>query len=410
MIIAVNSDRTAPAPAAGAFSSAPAPQVGSPNPAPQAEALIDLDAIAHNVGLLCEHARDAGVMAVVKADAYNHGAVAVGRAALAAGAAELGVTTVDEAVALRAAGITAPVVSWLHTPDTDFRAAVAAGVEIAVSSPRHLDSVILAARATGSTAVVSMKVDTGLNRNGVSAVELDDVLAGLARAQAEGSVRFGGVFSHLAHADQPHHPVIDRQADVLRDAVARAARLGLHPDRVHLSNSAATLTRPDLRFDMVRPGIALYGLSPVPELGGFDLRPAMTLRTRIALVKKVEAGAGVSYGHTWIAPRDTTVALLPVGYADGVPRSLSGRFEVQIGSRRFPQIGRVCMDQVVVDLGADPGSIAEGDTAILFGPGDDGGPVAQEWADMLDTIHYEVVTGVRGRVVRTYVGGDEGVR
>lgn len=397
MTLTANSESTAPVLPTGA---------GVSETSPQAEALIDLDAIAHNVGVLCAHAGDAAVMAVVKADAYNHGAVPVARAALAAGAAELGVTTVEEALALRAAGITAPVLSWLHTADTDFRAAIAADVELSVSSPRHLDAVVAAARAAGRTAVVTMKVDTGLNRNGVSATELDDLLAGLARAQAEGTVRMRGVFSHLAHADQPHHPVIDAQAAVLRDVVARAAGRGLRADRVHLSNSAATLTRPDLRFDMVRPGIALYGLSPVPELGGFGLRPAMTLRARVALVKRVRAGGGVSYGHTWTAQRETTVALLPVGYADGVPRSLSGRFDVQIGERRYPQIGRVCMDQVVVDLGADPGPVAEGDAAILFGEGAGGGPVAQDWADALDTIHYEVVTGVRGRVVRTYTGGD----
>ncbi|GAA4477823.1 alanine racemase [Rhodococcus olei] len=398
MSIATQSDRTTPG---------LSPGVGLSVTSPQAEALIDLDAVADNVRLLRECSGDADVMAVVKADAYNHGAVEVARAALAAGAAELGVTTVGEALALRAAGITAPVLSWLHTPDTDFRAAIAADVEVAVSSPRHLDSVVAAAREVGTTATVTMKVDTGLSRNGVSPVELADLLDGLARAQAEGAVRFRGVFSHLAHADQPHHPIIDSQAQVLREAVAQAARMGLHAERVHMANSAAALTRPDLRFDMVRPGIALYGLSPVPELGGFGLRPAMVLRARVALVKTIPAGSGVSYGHTWVTPRDTTVALLPVGYADGVPRALGGRFEVQIGSRRFPQVGRVCMDQVVIDLGTDPGSVAEGDTAVLFGSGDDGEPVAQDWADALDTIHYEVVTGVRGRVVRTYVGGEQ---
>jgi alanine racemase len=377
----------------------------APRSAPQAEALVDLDAVAHNVRLLCEQAGPAAVMAVVKADAYNHGAVEVARAALAAGAAELGVTTIGEALELRAAGIDAPVLSWLHTPDADFVPAIAAGVELAVSSPRHLGSVVAAARELGTTALVAMKVDTGLNRNGVSPTELAALLDGLARAEAEGAIRFRGVFSHLAHADQPHHPVIDTQVEALRHAVAEAARRGLRAERVHLSNSAATLTRPDLRFDMVRPGIALYGLSPVPELGQFGLRPAMVLRARVALVKKVAAGGGVSYGHTWIAPRDTTVALLPVGYADGIPRAIGGRFEVQIGSRRYPQIGRVCMDQIVVDLGADPGPVAEGDVAILFGAGDSGEPVAQDWADALDTIHYEVVTGVRGRVVRTYTGG-----
>lgn len=382
-----------------------APQVRAALAVPQAEALIDLDALAHNVRVLREHAGDAALMAVVKADGYNHGAVRVAKAALAAGAAELGVTTLDEALGLRAAGIDAPVLSWLHTPDADFAPAIAAGVELAVSSPRHLDAVVAAACAVGTTATVSMKVDTGLNRNGVSPTELADLLDGLARAEAEGATRFRGVFSHFAHADQPHHPVIDTQVEVLRHAVSRAAALGLRAERVHMSNSAAVLTRPDLSFDMVRPGIALYGLSPVPDLGDFGLRPVMTLRARVALVKKVAAGSGVSYGHTWVAARDTTVALLPVGYADGIPRAISGRFEVQIGDRRYPQIGRVCMDQVVIDLGADPGRVAEGDEAILFGPGDGGGPVAQDWADALDTIHYEVVTGVRGRVVRSYRGG-----
>ncbi|MBP1162831.1 MULTISPECIES: alanine racemase [unclassified Rhodococcus (in: high G+C Gram-positive bacteria)] len=375
--------------------------------APQAEALIDLDAIAHNVRLLCEHAGDAAVMAVVKADAYNHGAAAVARTALASGAAELGVTTVEEALELRAAGIDAPILSWLHTPDTDFTAAIAAGIELSVSSPRHLGSVVAAARALGSTATVTLKVDTGLGRNGVSPFELEDTLRDLARAEAEGAVRLRGMFSHLAHADEPHHPMIDTQAARLEHAVAEARRVGLRPELVHLANSAAVLTRPDLRFDMVRPGIAIYGLSPVPELGGFGLRPAMTLRARVALVKKIAAGEGVSYGHTWIAPRDTTVALLPVGYADGIPRALGGRFEVQIGGRRHPQIGRVCMDQVVVDLGPDPAGIAEGDVAVLFGSGDDGEPVAQDWADALDTIHYEVVTGVRGRIVRGFTGRED---
>ncbi|MFD4181704.1 alanine racemase [Rhodococcus sp. NPDC058514] len=374
---------------------------------PQAEALIDLDAIAHNVRLLCEYAGDAAVMAVVKADAYNHGAERVARAALAAGAAELGVTTVDEALALRAAGIEVPILSWLHTPDADFGAAIAAGIELSISSPRHLRSVVAAARELGTTATVTLKVDTGLGRNGVSPFELEDTLQDLARAEAEGAVWLRGMFSHLAHADQPHHPVIDTQAARLGHAVAEAARVGLRPEVVHLANSAAVLTRPDLRFDMVRPGIAIYGLSPVPELGGFGLRPAMTLRARVALVKRIAAGEGVSYGHTWVAKRDTTVALLPVGYADGIPRALGGRFDVQIGGRRHPQIGRVCMDQVVVDLGPDSAGVTEGDVAVLFGSGDDGEPVAQDWADALETIHYEVVTGVRGRVVRSYTGGED---
>lgn len=369
---------------------------------------MDLDAIAHNVRLVCERSGDAAVMAVVKADAYNHGAVPVARVALAAGARELGVTTLAEGMELRRAGIDAPVLSWLHTVDADFASAIACGVELGVSSSRHLAAIVAAARAVGTTAIVTVKVDTGLNRNGVARADWPDFLTDLARAQAEGAVRLRGVFTHLAHADEVQHPEIDSQRDRFTEAIADLRRHGLPPEVAHLSNSAATLTRPDLRFDMVRPGIALYGLSPVPELGGFGLRPAMTLRSRVALVKKVKAGEGVSYGHQWVAPIDTTVALLPIGYADGIRRNLSGKFEVQLGGQRRPGIGRVCMDQVVVDLGPDGGGVREGDTAIFFGNGDHGEPNAQDWADVLDTIHYEVVTGVGGRTVRSYIGDGRG--
>jgi len=372
--------------------------------APRAEALVDLAAVAHNVEVLVQHAGSAAVMAVVKANGYGHGAVAVARAALAAGASELGVATLEEALQLRHAGITAPVLSWLHTADEDFAPAVAADVGLAVSSPRHLAGVLAGAAAVGRTAVVSVKVDTGLNRNGVSPSELPQLLTALARAQAENALQLRGVFSHLARADEPTHPVVDTQVVRLREVLEQARRAGLVPDVVHLANSAATLTRPDLNFDLVRPGVAVYGLSPVPALGDLGLRPAMTLRARVALLKPVAAGASVSYGHVWTAPHDTTVALLPLGYADGVPRGLSTRFEVWLGGRRRPVVGRVCMDQVVVDCGPGGGGVAEGDTAVLFGPGRDGEPLAQEWADTLGTIHYEVVTGVRGRVRRTYVG------
>ncbi|WP_420753396.1 alanine racemase [Rhodococcus sp. O3] len=375
---------------------------------PQAEAVIDLDAVADNVRLLREYAGDAAVMAVVKADGYNHGAVQIGKTALAAGARELGVTTLAEALELRAAGIDAPVLAWLHTVDADFAPAIAAGIEIGVSSPRHLASVAAAARETGITATVTVKIDTGLNRGGVARDEWPDFLRDLGRVQAEGAVRFRGAFSHLAHADELHHPEIDAQRDRLIEAVADLRRQGTAPEVVHLSNSAAAVTRPDLRFDMIRPGIAMYGLSPIPEVGDYGFRPVMTLRTRVALVKKVTAGSGVSYGHHWVAPVDTTVAVLPMGYADGIRRNLSGRFEVFLGGRLRPQVGRVCMDQIVVDLGPDGGGVSEGDHALFFGDGRRGEPNAQDWADLLDTINYEVVTGVGGRTVRTYIGGEGG--
>ncbi|ONM48395.1 alanine racemase [Nocardia donostiensis] len=370
------------------------------------ETVVDLDAIAHNVRVLREYAGDAAVMVVVKADAYNHGAVEVARAALGAGAAELGVTTVHEAVLLREAGITAPILCWLNTYDSDYAAAIAADIEIGVSSAAQLEAVAAAARRIGRTAIVSLKVDTGLNRNGVSVTEYPVVLALLRTLVDEGAVRFRAIFSHLAHADQPHHPVIDVQRDRFLDAIAAAKEHGVEPELVHLANSAATLTRPDLAFDMVRPGIAVYGLTPVPDIGEFGLRPAMTFQAEVALVKQVAIGEGVSYGHEWIAPHDTTVALIPAGYADGVSRVLGGRFDVWLGGARRPNVGRVCMDQLVVDLGDNAAGVREGDTAILFGPGDHGEPRAQDWADLLHTIHYEVVCSPRGRAIRRYRGGD----
>ncbi len=375
-------------------------------PAPQAEAIIDLDAIAANVAILREAAGDAAVMVVVKADGYNHGAARVAEAALSAGAREIGVTTIAEALDLRRAGIEAPILCWLNNSDADFAAAIDAGIEIGVPSTKHLRAVGDAAASLGKTAIVSVKVDTGLNRNGASRHEYPLLLDELVRLARDGSVRLRAIFSHLAHADEPHNPIVDVQRQRFLDAIAAAKALGLEPELAHLANSAATLTRPDLHFDMVRPGIAVYGLSPVPDLGNFGLIPAMTLRSRVALVKDVAAGEGVSYGHEWIAPRDTVVALLPAGYADGIPRALGGKFEVLLGGVRRPGIGRVCMDQVVVDLGPDGGGVQEGDYAVFFGSGSDGEPVAQDWADVLHTIHYEVVTGVRGRIVKRYVGGE----
>lgn len=376
----------------------------SPTPSANAEAAVDLAAIGHNVRLLRERAGTAQVMAVVKADGYGHGATQVARAALAAGAAELGVATIPEALALRRDGITAPVLSWLHPQGTDFAPALRSGIQVAVSSPRQLDDLLAAAKLTGVTPDVTVKVDTGLNRNGVSPAEFPSMLTTLARAVADEAIRLRGIMSHLAHGDEPDNPVNDKQAQRLDDMRNQARDQGVEFEIAHLSNSPAAMTRPDLAYDLVRPGIAVYGLSPIPERGDMGLRPAMTLKCAVALVKSVSAGEGVSYGHTWVADRDTTVALLPLGYADGVFRPLSGRMNVLINGRLRPNVGRICMDQFVVDLGPDPGDVSEGDEAILFGPGTNGEPTAQDWADLLGTINYEVATSPRGRVVRSYVG------
>ena len=374
------------------------------------EAVVDLSAIADNVRVLRELARSAQLMAVVKADGYGHGATEVARAAVAAGAAELGVATIEEALALRADGITAPVLAWLHPPGTDFAPALAADVQIGISSSGQVGDVLDAVHRTGRTAVVTIKVDTGLNRNGVGAEDYAGVLDALRRAGADDALRVRGIMSHLACADEPENPVNDLQGQRFTAMLAEARRRGVDYEVAHLSNSPSAMTRPDLAFDMVRPGIAVYGLNPVPDRGSMGLRPAMTLRCPVAMVKTVRAGEGVSYSHTWTADRDTTVALIPLGYADGVFRALGGRIDVLINGRLRRSVGRICMDQFVVDLGPGAPDVAEGDRAVLFGPGADGEATAQDWAEAIDTIHYEVVTSPRGRVRRSYLEGDADAR
>ena len=370
-----------------------------------AEAVIDLDAIANNIRVLRDHAGSAAVMAVVKADGYGHGATRVSRAALAAGATELGVATIAEALALRADGITAPILAWLHPPGTDFAPALRADVQIAVSSVRQLSEVLDAAARTGVTAAVTVKIDTGLNRNGVSAADYPAMLEALLRGQSDEALRVRGLMSHMVYADDPDHPTNILQSQRFTEMLGQAQSSGVRYEVAHISNSSSAMSRPDLAYDMIRPGIAVYGLSPIPDRGQMGLIPAMTLRCPVALIKSVRAGDGVSYGHMWVADRDTTLALMPIGYADGVYRGLSGRFDVLINGRRRPNVGRVCMDQFVVDLGGGQTDVREGDTAVLFGPGSNGEPTAQDWADALDTIHYEVVTSPRGRVTRVYREG-----
>ncbi|RFD25487.1 alanine racemase [Mycobacterium uberis] len=375
-----------------------------------AEAVVDLGAIDHNVRVLREHAGSAQLMVVLKGDAYGHGATQVALASLAAGAAELGVATVDEALALRAGGIRAPVLAWLHPPGIDFGPALLADVQIAVSSVRQLDELLDAVRRTGRTATVTVKADTGLNRNGVASDQYPAVLNALQRAVAEGAVRLRGLMSHLVYADQPDNPSNDVQDRRFANLLAQACEQGVQFEVAHLSNSSATMSRPDLAYDLVRPGIAVYGLSPVPARGDMGLIPAMTVKCAVSLVKSVRSGEGVSYGHAWTAQRDTNLALLPIGYADGVFRSLGGRLDVLINGKRRPGVGRICMDQFVVDLGPGPIDVVEGDEAILFGPGANGEPTAQDWADLLGTIHYEVVTNPRGRITRTYREAQTGDR
>ncbi len=377
-----------------------------------ARAVVDLAAIRGNVAALVGRAPTAQVMAVVKADAYGHGLVPVSRAALAGGATWLGTAQLTEALALRAAGIVGPrVLAWLYAPGAPLREAVEADVDVSVAAPWAIDEVVAAARAAGRTARVHLEVDTGLGRNGVLPDASDEVVEPLLRAQAEGAVELVGVWSHFAFADEPDHPTVRAQEEVFAAAVRALEAAGAHLEVRHIANSAATLTRPAVHYDLVRPGLAVYGLSPVPRIAGpdaFGLTPAMTLEAQLATVKKVGAGQGVSYAHQYVTDRPTTLGVVPIGYADGIPRHASGapdRFggPVQVGGRRLGVAGRVCMDQFVLDLGPDAAEQA-GDTVTLFGPGRDGEPTAQDWADAAGTISYEITTRISTRVPRVYVG------
>ncbi|GEP67681.1 alanine racemase [Cellulomonas soli] len=377
-----------------------------------ARAVVDLTAIRDNVRSLATHAPTAQVMAVVKADAYGHGLVSAARAAIAGGATWLGTAQVSEALALRAAGVhDVRVLTWLYAPGAPLREVVEADIDVSVAAGWALEEVAAAARAAGRTARVHLKVDTGLGRNGLTPPQLVELLAPALRAEAEGAVQVVGLWSHLAFADEPEHPAVRAQAEVFADAVRTVESAGIRLEVRHLANSAATLTTPAVHYDLVRPGLAVYGLSPVPQLGGpeaFGLTPAMTLEAELATVKAVPAGHGVSYAHQYVVPQDTVLGVVPLGYSDGIPRHASGDAvrvggPVQVGGRRLGVAGRVCMDQVVVDLG--PGATEQaGDRVVLFGTGADGGPTAQDWALAADTISYEIVTRLGSRVPRVHVG------
>jgi alanine racemase len=373
----------------------------------RARAEIDLGALRANVRTLRARAPRAELMAVVKADAYGHGMVPCARAAREAGAAWLGATTPEEALLLRAAGDTGRVLCWLWTPGGPWRECVEADVDVAVSGLWALREVVAAARACGRTARVQLKADTGLGRNGCTPADWPELVAAARAAETDGTLRVTGLWSHFACADEPGHPSIALQLAAFHEALAVAEHAGLDPEVRHMANSPATLTLPESHFDLVRTGVSMYGLAPSPEVGtaaGLGLRPVMTLSASLAQVKRVPGGHGVSYGHTYLTPGETTLALVPVGYADGVPRHASDTGPVLVAGKWRTVAGRVAMDQFVVDLGGDAAQV--GDEAVLFGPGDRGEPTAEDWARAVGTIGYEIVTRVGARLPRVYV--DEG--
>jgi alanine racemase len=363
---------------------------------PMREARIDLAAMRSNIETLRAAVAPAATMVVVKADAYGHGAIESARVAEAAGAEWLGVVDIPEAVALRAAGIRTPILTWLHGDESDFQTAVDAHVDLGISTFEQLER----AGATTGVAGIQLKVDTGLSRNGIVESASDELFRRAAELEREGRVSVRSVWSHLANAGE----AADREQ--LRRfllAVDAARDAGLRPELRHLAATAGALSLAESRLDLVRLGIGVYGLSPLehttaPELG---LRPVMELSAEIVSVKRVPVDSGVSYGYTYRTASETTLVLVPLGYADGIPRSASSAAPVSINGRTYCISGRVAMDQFVVDVGAD--EVATGDRAVLFGDPASGLPSAEDWAAACGTINYEIVTRIGPRVTRVYV-------
>ena len=363
---------------------------------PMREARIDLGALRSNIGVLRSAVAPAKTMVIVKADAYGHGALETARAAEDAGTDWLGVVDIVEALALRQAGITAPVLAWLHGEDADFEAAVRADVDLGIST---LDQLERAAATTG-VAAVQIKVDTGLSRNGIEGRLAGQLFERAAELEQDGRIRVRGIWSHLANAGEDD----DRdQLQRFEVAVALAVDIGLTPELRHLAATAGALSLPESRFDLVRLGIGVYGLSPFDDRTSSELglRPVMQLSAEIVSVKRVPAGSGVSYSYTYRTGGETNLALVPLGYADGIPRSASSAAPVSINGRKYRISGRVAMDQFVVDVGND--EVAVGDRAILFGDAADGLPTADDWAAAAGTINYEIVTRLGPRVTRVFV-------
>ncbi|MET0839561.1 MAG: alanine racemase [Marmoricola sp.] len=382
----------------------------SPPPSPHAEVVVDLGAVRHNVArlreLVWEDRPDGELMVVVKADGYGHGMLPVARAARSVGAEWLGVATGDEALALREAGDTGRLLCWLNAPGTDFAPLVAADVDVTASSLAQLDEIVRGAREAGRVARLQLKVDTGLSRNGSPRDEWLALVTAARSAQDDEAVRVTGVWSHLACSDEPEHPANAAQQEAFDEALALATDAGLEVEVRHLANSAGALLHPGARYDLVRVGIAVYGFSPAPDVVTTEqlgLVPAMTVRGSVVLTKQLPAGAGVSYGHTFVAEEPMRVALVPMGYGDGIPRHASNTAEVLVNGVRGRVLGRVCMDQMIVSAP----EAHDGDEVLVLGPGSHGEPTATDWARWCGTIDYEIVTRMGGRQTRVWVGEEE---
>lgn len=363
---------------------------------------VDLDAVRHNVAELRKAASDAQLCAVVKADGYGHGSVHVAEAALDAGASWLAVALVEEGQVLRDAGISAPILVLSEPPADAFVDAVEANLTPTVYTRRGIEAAAAAVTLTSQEPwSVHLKVDTGMHRVGADPA---DALTLAAEIHGSEQLELAGVFTHLATADEPSRPEAGDQLDLFEQVLSELEASGLTPPLRHCANSAATIAHPRARHDLVRTGIAIYGIDPMSEAGtAADLRPAMSLRADITLVKQLRSGDGVSYGLRYRFDDDATVAVVPLGYADGVPRRLSEvGGEVLVGGVRRPIRGVVTMDQLIIEVTEGPPAEV-GDEVVLIGSQGEETITAAEWAQLLGTIPYEIVCGFGQRVPREYV-------
>lgn len=356
---------------------------------------IDLSAVAANTRRFVQTARGE-VLAVVKADGFGHGLGGVARTALSNGATWLGVTSIEEGVEVRAAGIDAPLLSWLNPVDADVTTACEQDIDLSVPGVRHLAAIVDAAARSGARARVHIQLDTGMARDGAAPQEWRALMAAARQAEADGAVTVVGIMGHLAMSAEPGHPgnAVGRLA--LLRGVEMARQAGLRPAVRHLAATAATLTDPSTHLDMVRIGAGLVGIDPS---GTTRLAAALRLTAPVVQVRHVSEGVGVGYGHTCVTDRATTLGLLPIGYADGLPRIASDRAEVLVAGRRRAVVGLISMDQTVVDLGDE--AVEPGVEAVVFGPGDGGEPTVDDWARWAGTIPHEIVTGIGHRVRRS---------
>ena len=367
---------------------------------------IDLGRLSRNVETLKRKINGPALMAIVKANAYGHGLVQSAKAAKRGGADWLATALLEEAIDLRNAGVSGPILTWLNTMDDRFEECISKDIDLGVNSVESLAAISIAAAKAGKPARIQVKVDTGLGRNGVTLDDLPNLISALKQAQSSGQVKVVGVFSHFAYADEPSNPTIGEQINNFKIAVDALTDANFELEVKHLSNSAATLGLPHTYNNLVRPGLAIYGISPSPEVGEateHDLKPVMRLRAPIILIKDVPAGTGVSYAHQYHTKNQTKLALIPAGYADGIPRAASNKGPLLIAGKRFTISGRVCMDQFVVDIGDT--KVKPGDQAVLFGDPANGEPSVNDWAEAAGTINYEIITRIGPRVFRNYLNG-----